>query len=229
MSHVGSQDELATGFRYDVTTKNNSASVRLLPPTKREQDEGKHSAPLTIKAGPPGSSASQNNIGLLKTWEADVQPPRWRRWLLAPRSWMRLFLFLVVVIGSLTLLSTTPAPNDYKETYKQQARELLKNGIDERNQAKATELLLALQSDYVPPGAKAEHSQRSFVIFFVAVLVLAILSATPSVCLGIWRGKQRLRLWDLWFRINFYTIPMLIFTTYFWPQLVSVVGSALRH
>lgn len=142
---------------------------------------------------------------------------------------MRVFFFLVAVFGSLILFSTTPTPSDYKETYKQQARELLKNGIDERNQAKATEVLLALQSDYIPPGAKAQHSQRSFVIFFVAVLVPAILSATPSMCLGIWRGKQRLRLWDLWFRINFYTIPTLIFGTCFWPQLVSAVGGAIRH
>src|SRR5260370_14166005 len=174
MSHVGSQDELATGFRYEVTTKNGSASVRLVPPTKREKDEGEHSPVLTVKNGPTGSSASQSIIWLIKTWASDVQPPRWRRWLLAPRSLMRLSLGLVAVIGSLILFSTTPAPSDYKETYKRQAHELLKNGIDERNQAKATEVLLALQSDYIPPGAKAKHSQRSFVIFAVTVLVLAV-------------------------------------------------------
>jgi hypothetical protein len=228
MSHVGSQEEIATGFEYELGTKINTVSIRLVPPSKREKDEGEHSHALDIRVSPQGSSASQNIMGLLKAWVADVQPPWWQRWLLAPRQLSRLFLFLVLIFGSLSLFSTAPSPSDYKESYKQQARELLRNGIDQRNQAKALELILSLESGFIPPGAKVKHSQKSFVTFFVAVFVLAVLSATPSMCLGIWRGKQRLRLWRLWFRLNFYTIPSLILTTIFWPQLVSVIESALR-
>ncbi len=211
MSHVGSQDEIAAGFRYELKTKSNYASVQLVPLTKDERDKDEVGPQLAIRVSPQGSPASQEIMGLLKAWFADVQPARWKRWLLSFRSAARGIAVLVVILGSLILFSTTPAPGDYKETYKQQARELLKNGINPQNQAKAMELILALESDFIPPGATAKHSPRSFVLFFVIVFLLAVISVTPSMCLGIWKGKQRLPMWDLWFKVvNPYAMGSLI-------------------
>jgi hypothetical protein len=228
MSHVGSQDETALGFRYELKMKGGYTSVQLAPLSKRKEGKDEIGPQLIIKVSPQRSPVSQDIMGILKSWLADVQPPSWKTWLFAARSLGRGLAVFVLIFGSLILFSNTPSASDYKEMYKQQARELLKSGINQQNQAKATEIILALQSDFIPPGAKAQHAQKSFVIFFVIVFVLGVISATPAVCLGIWKGKQRLRLWELWFRINFYTIPTLILTSVFWPQLVSTVERALR-
>ncbi len=40
-------------------------------------------------------------------------------------------------------------PGDYKETYKQQARELLKSEIDQQNQPQALGLIFSLESDFL--------------------------------------------------------------------------------
>jgi hypothetical protein len=229
MSHMGSQDETAIGFRYEVKTKSNTASVRLFQPTDSGKEKDDTRPKLEVRVSPRGTESSQEIIGLFKSWVADVQPPIWKRWLLALRSAARGFLVLTVLIGPFIVLNTKPSVNEYKEIYKQQARELLKNGINQQNETKATELMLALQSDYIPPGAKPQSvSLRSLVILVIIVLILGVLSATPSMCLGIWKGKQRLRLWDLWFRVNFYTVPGLILTSVFWPQLVSAFEHAFR-
>src|SRR5260370_42617182 len=68
MSHVGSQDELATGFRYELKTKDVVASLRLLPLSEREKKKDEFPPQLELRVNPQGSPASQEIMGSLKVW-----------------------------------------------------------------------------------------------------------------------------------------------------------------
>ncbi len=169
-------------------------------------------------------------FGELKNWADSVEAPLWRQWLLLGlRPLFRPGLALAVVILLSMLLNTSPGPTEYKDALKQQARTLLHDGINQQNQTKALELMLALESDYIPPGTKPQQARKPIAGYLIAVYVLGFLSFTPTLCIGIWAGKKRLRWWNWWLNFNTVTIPTLLLARYFVPQLFSTLEATLRH
>jgi len=65
-------------------------------------------------------------------------------------SLYRFGLAFVLIILLAMLLNTAPTAAEYKDALKQQGRTLLRDGINQQNQTKALELVLALESDYIP-------------------------------------------------------------------------------
>jgi len=230
MNHIASQNEVARGFEYTATVGSTTASVKLIPPRKDKKNDGQEEPFFEIKVSPPGSSASYEIFGELNNWADSLEVPLWRRWLvLELRPWFRIGLGCSIVFLLLTLLNTSPGPTEYKESLKQQARALLHDGINEQNKTKALELVLALESDYIPAGTQPKKARKPIAWYLIIVYIFGFLSFTPTLCIAIWAGKGRLRWWNWWLKINMVTIPGLLFGKYFLPQLFSTLEAALRH
>src|SRR5712692_7114549 len=60
MSHVGSQDETALGFRYELKMKGSYTSVQLAPLSKRKEGKDEIGPQLIIKVSPQRNPVSQD-------------------------------------------------------------------------------------------------------------------------------------------------------------------------
>lgn len=172
---------------------------------------------------------SQEIFVVMKDWAADVQRLRWQKVIFKlklPAAVVGAFWGFIFVLGLFS-----PSPPNFKEQYKQEAPKLLAEGINSANQQKAIELLLALQADYSPPGSssslKPERSPKSIVENSIVLFWLGAVAFFPEFCLGIWKGKQRLRWWRTWLPFVFTTVPMLIVTRYFVPEAFGAVERVL--
>jgi hypothetical protein len=230
MSHIGSQNEVAKGFEYVAKMQNTTASVRLTPRKKREKKDEEEEQFFEIKVSPQSGSTTYDIFLELRNWADTVEAPLWRQWLLFEfRPLFRIGLAFPLIILLAMLLNTSPTATEYKDALKQQARTLLRDGINQQNQSKALELVLALESDYIPPGTKPQQARKPIAWYLVAVYVLGFLSFTPTLCIAIWAGKRRLRWWNAWTKLNTVTILGLVLAHLVYPQLFSTLEAALRH
>jgi hypothetical protein len=228
MSLIDAQNEIATGFEFVAKAQDTTASVSLTLKHKGEKEQEEYS--FEIKVSPPSEATSYRVFLDLKDWTETVEAPVWQQWLLfEPRVLYRIGLGFILLIVLATTLNTTPTKAEYKEALKQDARSLLHDGVNQQNQTRALELLLALESDYIPPGTKPQRARAPIGWYLVAVYVLGFLSFTPTLCIGIWAGRRRLRWWKLWMKLNTVTIPSLILARWVYPQLLSAFEAVLRH
>jgi hypothetical protein len=231
MSHIASQSEITTGFEYVVKMQHITTSVRLLPRKKdhqKKQDEEQQF--LEINVSPQSDATSHEIFGELRNWADNVAAPLWQQWLLFyPRPIYRFGLIFVLVILLAMLFNTAPTPAEYKDALRQQARTLLRDGITQQNQSKALELMLALESDYIPPDTKPPQAQKPIAWYLIATYALGFLSFTPTLCIAIWAGTRRLRWWNAWTKFNTVTIPGLVLAHWVYPQLFSTLEAALRY
>jgi hypothetical protein len=227
-------NEIALGLKYEVKLRETTALMTLQKNTEKtiihfggwsNDDEMQ----LNITVEPRTSSLSQEIFVVMKDWAADVQRSLWQKAIFklkAPAAVVGAIWALIFVLG----LFFPSAPN-FKEQYKQDARKLLAEGVNPANQQKAIELLLALQADYSTPvsssSVKPERSPKSIVENSIVLFWLSAIAFFPEFCLGIWRGKQRLRLWRSWLPFVFITVPTLILTRYFVPQAFGAVERVL--
>jgi hypothetical protein len=225
--HTTSQNEVAVGFIYNFRFGDAQALVRVSADTNKEQQGSKDEAEvLEIRVVPQSSRISQGLFVALKAWAEEVGPSAYQRWLLSARGFARFFLAMMLIFGGLAFFSPT---TDFKQFYKEEAHKILKEGVNQSNQQRAIELLLALQTDYSPPGLKRQQFGTVNPTFVVIAVTLAILAVTPRICLGFWKGKRRLQLYRWWMKAVPGTIPALIFARYVLPQLLTFAEGAFRR
>ena len=230
MAHIASQNEVAKGFEYIATMQITTASVRLMPRKKDEDNDEEQEPFFEVKVNPQSGSASYDIFVELRNWADTVEAPLWKQWLLfAPRILYRVALGIIFFAFIATLFNNSPTAAEYKDALKEQARTLLRDGINQQNQSKALEFVLALESDYIPAGTKLQRARKPIARYLIAIYVFGFLSFTPVSCIAIWAGKRRLHLWNLWTKFNTVTIPGLMLTYWFLPQLFSALEAALRR
>ncbi len=170
MSHIASQNEVASGFEYRAIVPNMTALVRLLPSKKGEQKKDQEEQFLEIRVDSPSSATSYEIFLELRNWADTVEAPLWRQWFLfEPRPLYRIGLVFPLIILLAMLFNSSPTAPEYKDALKQQARDLLRNGINQQNQTKALELVLALESDYIPPGTNPRRARKPIIECLIAV------------------------------------------------------------
>ncbi len=239
--HAGFQDEVPVGLVYKLKLGDTQAFVRVSADADKERDKPASPLPgslavtqesksegeeLEIEVTPRATRLSQELFAVLKDWAEDVGPPFWQSWLLKVRPLARLILAVMLLVGAVTFFSPT---TDYKQLYKEEAHKILKQGVNQSNQQRAIELMLALQTDYSPPVQEQRRFGAVSPRFVIIAVLSAIVATTPRICLGFWRGKRRLRLWKNWMNLVYVTIPGLIVTGYFLPQLSNFLEKAFRH
>jgi len=207
-AHVA--DQVANGFRYDLQVGITKASVSLSPDSES----------LNVQVSAEQQTIGLALFGLLENWISDIRPPRWQR------LWAQLTLVFVVLLfvwclmGAILLFRPVNAPASVR--YQSESQQLLKQGVNQSNQNKATELVLAIVSDYNPNNQVLKRGLKWWGYYLAGILVFTTLCIRPGVVIGIWGGKRRLALWRGWMKLIWVTIPGLVLTTVLWPQILRL-------
>jgi hypothetical protein len=138
---------------------------------------------------------------------------------LAPLSSFLLFFLLVFVF----LVTVVGVSSDSKDVYKPEIKQILSQGVNQGNQARATQLILAIVSGYSDANSTYKPGLKGWGVFVALFLLLAAVRTRPGIVIGIWKGKKSLSHWRTWIRFIGVTVPALILTTVAWPWLLSHV------
>lgn len=180
MSNIDFQDDVAKGFEYVAATRTATVSIRLPKKPKKEGYEEKWF--LTIDVAPEPPETGHEIFMELKNWADSVKSSFLYQWMLfAPRFLYQFTFGILLLVVLANALNPTPSAAEYKATLKQEARDLLRNGINQQNQTKALELVLALESDYIPPGTKAKKQRWPSGWYLIAILMGAFCTDTAVI------------------------------------------------
>lgn len=120
-----------------------------------------------------------------------------------------LFVFLL-----LSIFLTETDEKSYEEKIKRDGIELLENGINESEITKAIEIILKIQTDYVPDDYVNESSLNSTIMKFwmYGLICIALLAISPKTILGLGKNKKLASHYKMWIRFVTVLIPLTIFS-----------------
>lgn len=175
---------------------------------------------LDISVSPEHLPESRELFAALKRWASTVSPPKWQQfWLdFNPGQWLVWFVVLVIALSVLGNSESVA-----KKYYKQEAMELLKNGLSQDEQLKAIETLLALESGYIPKDQSIARPGWVTLLLFGGLMACVVLTITPKSRIGIGKGQDSINRWRLWIRVVFVLVPVFIFVNVIWPYLSKLV------
>lgn len=151
---------------------------------------------------------------------------KWIRENKAPISlqiWSNFLVYLIWIFGTLTILfswanldETITKSGNYKQELISDSKKMIEHGVSSENIDSAVALLLKLQIDYVPDDVKAEvttvRSVVAWKIFLTSLIILAVSLIRPRTILGIGRKSARLKLYNVWIRVTYGTLILLVTT-----------------
>jgi hypothetical protein len=199
------EDEMAVGFSLRLRVGPIHATVKA----------GEHSfhwsKNLSVDVEPNDNEIAQGLFGALSNWASDVEAPKWQqKW--SEHKWRAgvvLTIWLIVGVFAVPLYNWNRAAQG---AAKQEAHKLLATGgVNSKNEQQALELLLTIESGYSPAGVPASTLGLKYWGYIsLGVMVLVAIAIYPDLCIGIWKGKRRLRAWRVWMRTLAIGIPSSI-------------------
>jgi hypothetical protein len=233
--HVGTEEPL--GFRAHLELGRIKASVSVtklarnvvqpLSPTQFQVLQ--ESQKLEFSVEPSEHNSAPELFGALQSWAADLAPsPSLRVWARYRPLFVMLFILWLLVGGLIPpiLSHVTRTPRDDYAEYRDEARTILREGVNEDNQRKAIEIILAIDSNTEPEqrGYNLTPGRTYWPRYVLGAAILFMLSCCPSVVIGIWKGKQNLERWRLWIKWVAGGVPSTLFLTILWPKILSMLG-----
>jgi len=202
MSQPVGEDEVVVGL---------SASMRVGDLKARVEIADRWSTELTVKVEPNDNEVAQGLFGSLSNWASGIETPKWQqKWL--EFKWLAEILLVMFLIVASIFVPFSNWSEAGKSAAKEEARKLLAAGqVNDDNEKHAIELLLAIESDYRPSSISAPPLGLKY-WGYVSLIAIVGLSITiyPSICIGLWKGRRRLRVWRLWMRTLTIGIPTLV-------------------
>jgi hypothetical protein len=180
----------------------------------------------------PNCPHAQGLKSTLEDWATRVSAPAWQRvWLkvtsfLPFLQWMPAILFLIVFLGALpnSDAARDVALREYQVQLCKDAHELLADGVNSEEVARAVELELALSTNYLPPtyALPGVPVFRWPALAFILSVVFGVISSLrPRLHIGLGRGEAAIRRWKLWLRFSFYKVPVLLLSSVVIPLILS--------
>lgn len=204
-------DEIPTGFRVELVSGDIRCEIDLRRPNY-----------LNISVSPEHLAESRELFAMLQRWANSCRAPKWQQiWL--SLNGLQWFILTLIILFSLVFMNDTESVS--KRIYRERARQLIAEGINDENRSEAIELLLAFQSGYVP----SNHPQVPLFPWWIKLLLISafavclILAFTPKSLIGLGKGQDRINIWRVWMRIVFVVIPGVILLNVILPAVVSAV------
>jgi hypothetical protein len=206
---VGDQ-ETVLGFSSYVKVGEVEANIRL---------RSSISAGISIDVEPNHVEVAQELFGALSNWANDVEAPRWQQRWLQLKDLAAALLFFALIFG-FVLVPLFNWGGAGKSASVAEARKLLTSGIDSSNERRAISLLLAIASDYDPGVPAPSLGSRYWGYLLLSCVILLIGTSCPSVSIGLWKGKRRLRATRAWIRTVTVALPTILASTLLVPWLL---------
>jgi hypothetical protein len=224
------------GFRAHLEIGRVKASVsltklarNLVQPLSETQFQVQQVSPkLEFNVEPSDHQSAPELFSALQNWAADFAPSATRRaWARYRPAFGVIFLFWLLMGGILPLLPHLQASRDDDVDYRAEARQILREGVNEKNQRRAIEIILGIAA-YNPPDAAHSFNwtpgKTYWPRYILGAIILLMLCCCPSVVIGLWKGKQNLQRWRLWMRWVIVIAPGTLFVTVLWPRILALVG-----
>jgi hypothetical protein len=137
-----------------------------------------------------------------------------------PLSWFSSIVFLFTFFNIYTI--ETPSTLSF---YKSDIDQLLIEGINETNQLKANELLLKINTNYLPEDAQSiEKVNYGLIKVSVIAAILALIFwFNPRTTIGVGKHKNHIKYYRLYSKIILLTIPALFIL----PPIVEFIKDLL--
>lgn len=173
---------------------------------------------LEVKVYPENLQESNELFVVLSRWVATNRPKKWQQmWLKINEfkvSYWALFFLSLIMLNNIWL-------DQYKYIYKEEAKQLLKDGISQSELSKAVEILLALQVNNTD-SMQRPNMPSWFIYYLISGLIFCIfLSISPKNILGIGKGQEVINHWRIWMQFIFFIVPGFIFINIVWPIIYS--------
>jgi hypothetical protein len=212
------EKDVPVGFSYKLTVGSFEAEIE----TSRRDHE------LNIVTSPEHSSASRELFASLQSWANKVKAPAWQMLLCRFGSYAWVLFLLLFCFSAPALVEQ--AKDTRKAVLREQAFQILTNGLKQDQQLKAVELILAFESGFEPPHPLKKEillSRTFWLIFFLSLAVCVIVSIRPTVEIGIGRGQARIKLWRRWLTVAFLSLPTWVVGTFFMPKIDAFLKSLI--
>ena len=142
---------------------------------------------------------------------------------------MKFAIPIALLAGFILLTFASTIFSTYKpssiEVYKDQIEAIIVTGIDDNNQHKALELLLKVNSGYVPSDIKEEtrinETAKRISIISLAFLIIGVFK--PPTLIGIGRHKNKLKFYRIYMKFILYIIPAI----FIYPYLVDFIKNLI--
>ncbi len=151
---------------------------------------------------------------LLDKWINNNRPSR------ILRAWNSSSGFMIFISGFILLLSFVsvffPDKESYQSKLEREAKQIIESGIDSLNITRAVELLLEMQSGYVPSDynpQSAPPSQNWIKAFVLSFCFLIISIIKPVTIIGLGRNTVKVKLLRNWIRIVTILLPTMLILT----------------
>ena len=231
---VGTEEPL--GFRAHLEIGRVKASVSLtklarnvVQPVSPTQFQVLQESPkLEFSVEPSDHQSAPDLFGALQNWAADLAPSTSLRvWARYKPAFIILLLLWLLVGGLLPSFSShaIPSRDNYAE-YQDEARNILREGVNENNQRKAIEIILAIASrnPLEERGFNWTPGRTYWPRYVLGAVILFLLSCSPSVVIGIWKGKLKLKRWRLWMKWVAGGAPVTLVLTILVPKILNMLG-----
>lgn len=187
---------------------------------------------LDIETKPDSDPLAQEIFERLLHWKDAVEQPPWViRW----KSWSIGAMILAMLPLYFLLLTFTPTDASRNaNAWRQEAWNLLEDGLTPEEQQRAIEVLLASQAQYPaprgalqPPTASA-GLRRLRIVLLAAVAGLVVLGLPPKSTVGLGPGAKQLRRYRWWISFVSKAIPISLFATLILDPFLTWLSQNLR-
>jgi hypothetical protein len=212
--HPGGAEFTPVGFSYRLRVDDIRATIKL---------SSSYRTTLDINVDPEGDQEAEELYGKLSNWSASFQPPIWQqKWL---DSQLLITMFVVFIPVCFFFVWGALSGDVSKSQLRHQAHELIQNGVNASNQPQATQLVLALLSEYSPPNSKPFYKPGStfWLSFILSWGVAFALTFCPKVVLGIAGGKRIIGRWRFWVNWLWVTLPGAVASLILIPKLLDLL------
>lgn len=130
--------------------------------------------------------------------------------------WSSVVPFIALPLwGILTFISSlliTTTGDNYKNELKKQSKELINGGIDSTKINDVVELILKLESDYVPENyiSKSTLNSKVLKVWMYSSICLLLLAINPRTTIGVGRKKRLSWFYQKWIYVVTVFIPLTI-------------------
>lgn len=161
---------------------------------------------LNISITPENNPFSKDILFKLNEWAESTRSEKWIQF------WKKLNgvqWILLVVIFFTAVIFVKKDFDLYKREISKESYKILNNGIDSSEINRALEIILSVETKYVPKDFVSNNLPIRYwlISMLITLIICLILSFPPESHIEVGLGKRRVKIWKIWIRIISIIIP----------------------
>jgi hypothetical protein len=128
------------------------------------------------------------------------------------------------IIGGIFLLlmfTTLFDSQSYEDALNIEGRHLIDSGINQSNLPHAIDIMLKIQTKYVPKNYEGASSfdNDAYKIFLISLVIYFIIIFPPRIVIAIGKGIKKVKFYKFWIKLTMFTIPTVIVL----PKIIDII------